>query len=153
MTITTAKNNKNKYKKKKQRKKKTMMTWRDLVRVFTGNAECHHYQPGDVLSADVVLVLASALRVPSIAVELRGEASVSWKIEDSASTSAVGRRNTTTTYRLRSGGARRQPLRPAAACSRWYQASIYSLRLINTIVVKKRNVRKGIFKKFVNAFL
>jgi len=73
--------------------------------------QCH---PGDQLTTDVVLVLASPLRLSAIVVELQGEASVAWKADDHAASArrAVGR-----PAGRRGGPAGRE------ACSRWYHAS------------------------------
>jgi len=78
----------------------------------------HHYQPGDWLSGDVVLVLAAPMRVSSIVVELRGEASVACKVNEHAQRGT----STTTSSRHHSSvvTARR---RPAHSCSRWYQTN------------------------------
>ena len=83
-----------------------------------GDDREYHYQPGDWLSGDVVLVLAAQMRVTSIVLELRGEASVACRDDEHAQ----HRTSTTTSSRRRSPvvTARR---RPAHSCNRWYQTN------------------------------
>ena len=82
-----------------------------------GDDDCEHqFEPGDELSGDVVLVLDSPLRVSSMVIELRGEASVAFKADQHRTT-------TTTTSNSRSAAvsARRPPRRETS--SRCYQAT------------------------------
>ena len=71
------------------------------------------YQPGDQLSGDVVVVVNSPIRVSSLVVELRGEASVAWKTDEYGNKCRSDLRSAVT--------GRRRP--PRESCSRWYQAS------------------------------
>ena len=82
----------------------------------------HRYQPGDELCGDIVLVLASPLRVSSIVVQLRGEATVAWKTEAASAHSA---------------SARRHPRRHG--CSRWYEASELYVDERQSIIVDAHN--------------
>ena len=82
----------------------------------------HHYQPGDQLCGDVVLVLASPLRVSSIVVQLRGEATVAWKTDAASTHSASARRHS------RHRG-----------CSRWYEASELYVDERQSIIVDAHN--------------
>jgi len=70
----------------------------------------YQYQPGDRLRGDIILVVSSPLQVSSVAVELRGEASATWKAADKH------------TDRLRKASAT-TAANGGEACSRWYEAS------------------------------
>jgi len=89
-------------------------------------ADCdYQYQPGEELSGDVVVVLASPMRVSSIVVELRGEATVAWKTGEQPAGPAAAAHHistvTTSTRRSYSVNARYPTRRDAS--SRWYEAS------------------------------
>ena len=80
------------------------------------NSDCSecYYRPGDELTGDVVLVLSSAMRVSSMVVELRGEASVSCKADELVDTATA----LTAASSVPVTGRRRRK-----SCTRWYQAN------------------------------
>jgi len=77
----------------------------------------YYYRPGDTLSGDVVLVLSSPIRVSSIVVELRGEATVACRSDDGAERR---KSNTTSTSQQRHSDVVSGRQRRRQSCSRRY---------------------------------